>query len=142
MLKKLVAPVVAAGILVGGATAVSAGVASASSPTAPATAGAPHVKAWLKDHRHAIRVRALVISAKAIGISPQDLKTELKSGKSVAQVAGEHGVSTQTVVNDLVTAADARVDKAVANHKLTADQAAKLKAAIATRIGNAVNHVF
>ena len=47
-------------------------------------------------------------------MTPQALRAELKSGKSVADVAGEHGVSAQTVVNALVGAADARIDKAVA----------------------------
>ena len=67
--------------------------------------------------------------------------TELKSGKSVAQVAGEHGVSTQTVVNALVGAADAKVDQAVTNQKLTSAEAAKIKAALPTYITKAVNRI-
>jgi transposase-like protein len=82
------------------------------------------------------------VSAKAIGVTTTDLVTELRSGKSVADVAGEHGVSVQTVVNALVAAADARVDKAVANHKLTLDQASTIKAKLPALATKAVNHVF
>ena len=146
MFKKIVAPVVVAGLLIGGAATATATAASAATPSATAaagtTAGHPGLKAWLKSHRHQIRRAALAASAKAIGISPQALRAEFKSGKSVAQVAGEHGVSTDTLVADLVNAADARIDVAVTNHKLTSDQAAQIKAALPPRITKAVNHVF
>jgi uncharacterized protein (DUF433 family) len=71
---------------------------------------------------------AVNISAKTIGITPQVLRHDLASGQSVAQVATAHGVSPTTVVNALVTAGNARIDKAVANHRLSAARAAKLKA--------------
>jgi hypothetical protein len=83
-----------------------------------------------------------VISAKTIGVTTKDLVTELRSGKSVADVAGEHGVSVQTVVNALVTAADGRVDKAVAADKLTSAQATAVKAKLPTWVAKVVNHVF
>ncbi len=143
MFKKFVAPVVIAGVLLGGATAATAGVASAAAPTtASAPAGHHALKTWLHAHRHKIRRAALAVSAKAIGISPQALRTELKSGKSVAQVAGEHGVGAQAVIGALVDAADARIDQAVTNHKLSSDQATMIKGALPTRVAKAVNHVF
>lgn len=143
MLKKIVAPVVIAAVLLGGAVTLTAGTASAATPAAAsATSGHHAVKAWLKAHRHEIRKAALAVSAKAIGVTPQALKAELKSGKSVATVAGEHGVGTQTVVTALVTAADSQVDKAVTAGKLTSDEAAKVKAALPARVTKAVNHTF
>ena len=144
MFKKFVAPVVIAGVLLGGAaTAATAGTASAATPaTATATTGHHALKTWLKAHRRQIRRAALAVSAKTIGITPQALRAELKSGKSVAQVAGEHGVTAQTVIGALVGAADTRIDQAVSDHKLTSDQAAKLKAALPARVTKAVNHVF
>ncbi len=145
MLKKIVAPVIVAGVLVGGA--LSAGTAMAAAPAAPTTAaaatpGAQHVRSWLRAHRRRLRREGAVISAKTIGLTTKDLVTELRSGKSVADVAGEHGVSTQTVVNALVAAADARVDQAVANHTLTSAQATAVKAKLPTWVAKAVNHVF
>ncbi len=147
MLKKIVAPVVVAGVLLGGA--LSVGTASAATPAstasaaaAPASNGHPKAHAWLRAHRRQLRKRGAVISAQAIGITPKALVTELRSGKSVAEVAGEHGVSVPTVVNALVGAADARVDKAVAAHQLTSAQATTIKATLPTWVSKAVNHVF
>lgn len=146
MFKKIVAPVVIAGVLLGGAATLTAGTASAATPATAATAttaaGHHALKTWLRAHRRQIRKAALAVSAKAIGMTPQALKAELKSGKSVATVAGEHGVSTQTVVTAVVNAADSQVDKAVTAGKLTSDQAAKIKAALPARVTKAVNHTF
>ena len=71
---------------------------------------------------------AIDISAKTIGVTPKALRQALASGQSVAQVATAHSVSPTTVVNALVAAGNARIDKAVANHHLSAARAAKLKA--------------
>jgi hypothetical protein len=71
---------------------------------------------------------AIDISAKTIGLTPKALRQALASGQSVAQVATAHSVSPTTVVNALVAAGNARIDKAVANHHLSAARAAKLKA--------------
>ena len=144
--KKFVAPIAISAALLGGGAIATAGVATAATPTtaaAPAATGS-HAKAggWVKSHRRQLRRAGLVAAAKAIGMSPKDLRTELKTGKSIVQVAAEHNVSSNTVVSDLVTAADAKVDQAVTSGKLTADQATKIKAALPARITKAVNHVF
>ena len=76
---------------------------------------------------------AVAVSAKTIGISVDDLRAAIKSGQSVAEVATAHNVDPTTVVNAIVAAGTARIDKAVANHHLTAAQAAKLKAALPER---------
>ncbi len=78
-------------------------------------------------HRKLIR-GAIDVSAKTIGVTPQAIRQAIVSGQSVAQVATAHGVSPTTVVNALVSAGNARIDKAVANHHLSAARATKLKA--------------
>ena len=114
MVKKIVIPVLVAGALFGGA--LSAGTASATTPTTTATTATPatsataapaadgHLaaRAWLRAHRRRLRREGAAISAKAIGVTTKALVTELRTGKSVAEVAAEHGVSAQTVVNALV----------------------------------------
>ncbi len=144
MLKKTLASLAIGGIMVGG-VAVGAGSASAATPSAgattQATSGHP-LRAWLRAHRKEIRKDAVVISAKTIGVTPQDLVSELRSGKSVATVAGEHNVSAQTVVNALVGAADARINQAVGDHKLTSAQASKIEGALPGLVTKAVNHTF
>jgi len=151
MLKKFIAPVVVGGALLGGIASAGTAAAAAPVPSATATA-APAVAtaktgnhplgAWLRAHRHQIRRAAVVISAKTIGIAPKDLVSELRSGKSIAGVAGEHNVSPQTVIAALVKAADARVNQAVTDHKLNPTQAGKIEAALPGRIAKAVNHTF
>ena len=147
MLKKFIAPVLVGGAILGGVA--SAGSAYAAAPTPPAVtatatpqAGSHPLAAWVRAHRRQLRRAAIGISATTIKIAPKDLVTELRSGKSIAQVAGEHGVSPQSVVTALVTAADARISKAVTNHKLTAVQAAKIETALPGRINKLVNHTF
>jgi hypothetical protein len=142
MLKKTIASLVVGGALLGGVA--SAGTAYAAAPTtatataSSSTAGHP-LRTWLKAHRKEIRKAGIEISAKTIGITPKALVTELRSGKSVAQVAAEHNVSAQTVVNALVGAADTKVDQAVTSGKLTSAQAAKIKAALPGYITKAVD---
>lgn len=81
----------------------------------------------------------LVEAAKSIGISAEQLKEELKSGKSVAEVAQAHGVDPQKVIDDLVAAATAKIDEAVAAGKIPADRAAEIKANLPERISRLVN---
>jgi len=151
LLRKIIAPVVVGGALLGGLA--STGTAFAAAPTtAPTTTAttpattAPHsgspLRSWLKAHRRAMRKGVLAVSAKAIGVTPTDLRTELKSGKSIAQVAAEHNVTAQTVVNDLVTAADAKIAQAVTNKKITSDRATTIEAALPAYLTKVVNHVF
>ena len=78
--------------------------------------------------------------ASAMGISLDDLKKELP-GKSVAQVAEKHGVSRDMLVAKLTASATSQIDKALADGKLTADQAAALKARLADAIGKLVDTV-
>lgn len=78
--------------------------------------------------RHRIVAGAIDLSAKTIGVTPEVLRQAIASGQSVSDVATAHGVDPKTVVIALVTAGEARIDQAVANHHLDAARAAKLKA--------------
>lgn len=148
MLRKTLASLAVGGIMVGGTVGlVGVGAASAATPAPTATtatsktAGHPF-RAWLKAHRKEIRQAFVTTSAKAIGVTPQQLVSELRSGKSVAQVAGEHNVSVQTVVGALVQAADAKINQAVADHQLTSAQGSKLESLVPGWATKAVNHTF
>jgi hypothetical protein len=80
-------------------------------------------------------------AAQAIGITPQQLRTEL-AGKSLAQVAQAHGKSGSDVATALKNAANTRVDQAVTSGRLTADQANTQKANVDQRIDQLVNQVM
>ena len=144
MLKKLIAPVVVGGVLF--ASLATGGVASAATSTtttSPAAhAGAHKAHGWLRAHRKDLRAQGLAISASTIGITPQALRSDLKSGKSIAQVASANGSSAAAVESALTTAADNAVKQAETAGKLTAAQATKIEARLPARIDRIVNHVF
>ncbi|MGO8872294.1 MAG: hypothetical protein ACLQPH_13005 [Acidimicrobiales bacterium] len=146
MFKKTLASIVVGGTLLSGVAA--AGTAYASTPPAAATAASASpstshpLAAWLRHHRRAVRQAVLSTSATAIGVAPTDLASELKSGKSIEQVAAEHGVATTTVTNSLESAADAELAHAVSAHKLTSTEAGAIEAALPGYAAKVVNHVF
>lgn len=165
--KKVVAAIGSAGVLgatvlgVAGASALGSGAAvQASAPPAAATLAAASAgtgsgssgtsgqssalrgRGWLRNHRAQVRRAVVSISASTIHITPSALVTALRSGESIAEVAGDHGVAAQTVVNALVSAGDARVNQAVTNHKLTSAQAARIESKLPTVATRIVDHVF
>jgi uncharacterized membrane protein len=144
MFKKLIAPVVVGGVLLG--SLAVGGVAAAATPTTTSTPAA-HVRAprahrWLRVHRKELRAQGLAISAKTIGITPQALRADLRSGESIAQVASANGSSAAAVESALTTAADNAVKQAETAGKVTATQATVIEARLPARIDKAVNHVF
>jgi len=144
-LKRLIAPAVLCAALLGGLA--NADMAGAATPTPSAATANSHSTShqlgkWLSAHRLQIRRAVLAISSKAIGISRQELADDLRSGQSLADVAGAHGATTQSVVTALVKAADARVDNAVTHHKLTATQATKIKTKLNPFVVKLVSHHF
>jgi len=92
------------------------------------------------DGRGIIR-EGLDAAATAIGITPEQLRTELP-GKSLAQVAQAHGKTANDVATALKNAAHQRIDQAVSNGRLTADQANTQKTQADQRIDQLVNQVL
>ncbi len=147
MLKKLIAPAVAGGILIG--SLAVGGAAYAATPTTPTPStthtARPEARAarqWLRAHRRDIRREGLSVSASTIGISPQTLRADLVSGQSIAQVAAANGSSASAVEAALTKAADSAVQQAQTAGKLTSAQAAAIEARVPARIDKIVNHVF
>jgi uncharacterized protein (DUF433 family) len=133
-LKQLIATVVTAGVVVVG----TAGVASAATSPAPAT------QSNTKAHNHrGLRHRALRAGAKVaattIGIDVKTLVSEVRSGKTVAEVAQSHNVDPQKVIDAVVTAGNTKIDQLVANGKLTAERAATIKSKLSVRVTKLVN---
>ena len=118
-------------------TATTAAVAASNATTQPAASPAKKAKRALR-RRHARR-RAAAIAAKTIGITRADLVTELRSGKTIAAIATEHGVQPQAVIDAIEAAATAKIDAAQAADKITAARAAKLKLRLDTLVPRIVN---
>jgi sugar (pentulose or hexulose) kinase len=141
MNKKIIAPLVVGGTILAGLGTST--VASAATPANASTSHPKsHVMAWVRAHRAQIRKEGLAISAKTIGVTPQQLASDLKAGNSIAGVASEHNVSAQTVVNALVTAADGRINQAVTAGKLNSTVAHRIEAKLPARVTTIVNHTF
>lgn len=77
-------------------------------------------------------------AAKALGMSTSDLMTELRSGKSLADVAGEKNVPLPTLTGALQKAEEDELAQAVKDGKLTQAQADAKKADLAKRIADQV----
>jgi uncharacterized protein YidB (DUF937 family) len=79
--------------------------------------------AGLRPERGEARARvALADYAKALGISPQELKQQLAAGKTIKDIATAKGMDENTFRNNLVTAAKADLDAKVTAGKLTQQQ--------------------
>jgi len=98
---------------------------------APRAVG-PNVKAFLGDMLQTARDYLG-------GVTLTDLTTAMRSGKSLGDIANDKGKSRDGLVQALTTAANTRIDKAVADNKLTADQAAALKTKVAAEIAKFVD---
>jgi hypothetical protein len=83
--------------------------------------------------------RALAPAAKYLGLTDAQLRQQLSSGKSLAQIAKAQGKSTSGLEQALTSAIKARLDRAVANKRITAAQEQKLLSRLSGRIGDLIN---
>lgn len=75
-----------------------------------------------------------------LGLQPADLMTQLRAGKSLGEVANATaGKSRDGLVAAITTQVNANIDKAQQGGKLTADQAAQLKAGVQSAVAQLVD---
>ncbi len=104
-------------------------------PTKPATAprtAVPNVKAFLGDMLQTARDYLG-------GVTLQEVMAAMRSGESLGDIASDKGKSRDGLVQALMTAANTRIDRAVADQKLTAEQATTLKTKVAAEIATFVD---
>ncbi|HZP97513.1 MAG TPA: hypothetical protein VFC31_14430 [Candidatus Limnocylindria bacterium] len=93
----------------------------------------PNVRAFIGD--------VMSASRDYLGLSQKDLATQLRSGKSLGEIAdATAGKSKTGLVSTLTSAANARIDKAQQDGKLTADQATQLKTKVQGAVAELVDH--
>ena len=78
-------------------------------------------------------------AAKALGITTEELRTALRDGKTVADVAADKGVDVQVVIDALVADAQARIATAVSDGRITQAQADERLATLTDDITKIVN---
>jgi len=82
---------------------------------------------------------SLDAAAKALGIDLDALRTELQSGKTLAEVATAHGIDVQKVIDALTADAKAKLDDAVKAGRITQEQADTRLSEMSTRLKDLVN---
>lgn len=92
-----------------------------------------------RHHGHFMHLE-LATAAKTLGLSEEALRTQLESGKSLADVAKAQNVSVDTLISALVDAAKADLAAAVKAGRLTQAQADEISATLKERITDHVNH--
>ena len=80
-------------------------------------------------------------AAKALGLTPDKLRTAMEGGKSLAAVAKAQKVGVDSVVKAMVSAAEADLATAVKDGKMTQAQADTMKSSLTRRITDQVNRV-
>lgn len=77
--------------------------------------------------------------AAVLGIDTDTLADQLRAGTSLAEIANEHGVDVDTVIDLLVADVEARLDARVTDGTLTEEQAAERAAEVRERVTALVN---
>lgn len=86
------------------------------------------------------RGRMAEAAAAALGMTTDELRTELRSGTTIAQVAAAKGVDVQTVIDALVADVKQHLDEEVASGEHTQAEADAKLAEITARITDRVNN--
>ncbi len=81
----------------------------------------------------------LVTAAETIGITTEELRDAVTAGSTIAEVATDNGVDPQTVIDALVAEKQEKLEQAVADGRLTDEEAADKAAEIEQRVTDAVN---
>jgi len=77
--------------------------------------------------------------AETLNMTPREIVQDLRQGQSLAEIAQAKGVSIDTLKSAIVDAAKEKLDQAVADGKLTQDQADKIMTRLTDNIDKIVN---
>ena len=119
----------AVGVLVGNPAisgAEEAAPSSSTEPAKPSDARRGHI-------RKAVRA-GLETAATALGLTGEELRTQLKAGQTLGQIADARGVSRTDVVAALTGEAQAHLAEAVAAGRITQEQADARLEALGSRL--------
>jgi hypothetical protein len=79
-------------------------------------------------------------AAKVLGLSVDDLRTALRSGSTLAQLAKKQGKDVDSLVNALVTVAKDRLAEGVKAGWMTQDRAAQIEKTLEQRVRSVVQN--
>ena len=108
---------------------------STTAPTAPAPAPGPDGRGCIGGHRGP----GLDAAATALGMTREELRSQLDADTTIADVAKAKGVDVQKVIDAMVADAKAHLAQAVTDGKLTQAEADAKSADLVERITTLVN---
>ena len=77
--------------------------------------------------------------ADTLDMTPREIVQDIRQGQSLAEIAQAKGVSIDTLKSAILDAAKEKLDQAVADGKLTQDQADKIMTRLTDNIDKIVN---
>jgi len=93
-----------------------------------------------RDHRRPrIRRALMTVVTETLGVNRGQVISTIRTGGTLAGLAEEQGVDPAVLIDNLVAVVDGWLDQAVANGRLTADEAAEKLGKATERITNFVN---
>jgi polyhydroxyalkanoate synthesis regulator phasin len=95
-----------------------------------------------RAHGHGPFAEGLKAAADYLGLTRAQLMSELRDGKSLAQVAKAHGKTGDGLVDALMKQADEKLDQAVKNGRLTEAEKKEMLGGLKKRITDLVNGRF
>ncbi|HIC88738.1 MAG TPA: hypothetical protein EYP04_04985, partial [Anaerolineae bacterium] len=84
----------------------------------------------------------VAIAADQLGLSVDELVAELQTGKSIAELAEEKGVEVQTIVDAIVAPRAEKLAEAVANGRITQEQADRMLSHMEEMVQNRLSEPF
>ncbi len=140
-MKRFLATAVTAAILASGGVAVagaaqSSNKSAATSSTTTAPDASANTKATPRQRRARLHLLGVGVKAAAdsLHMTVPELRSALRGGHTIADVAKAHDVEPATVEAAMNRALDKLVDQAVSNGKIDASRATQLKQRIADRV--------
>lgn len=136
-MKKQLASVLIGLTALGGTAAIAPTLAGAQDDGAPIEIPAEETEERGRRGHHRGQ-RNLSVVTDILGVTADELRTELRAGNSLADVAG---ADTGAVIDALVAQANERLDAKVADGSITAEEAAEKAEGIVDKVTEKVNTV-
>ncbi len=91
---------------------------------------------WLKQRLDEAAAELMTL----LGVTEDQIETELKAGRTLAEIATANGVEPQAVIDLLTTEAEAMIDEALAEGEIDQAEADELRTELLPKIGTLVNN--
>ncbi len=78
--------------------------------------------------------------AKALNMTPQDLRSQIQSGQTLKQIIDSHNMTVDSVVSNVVSQVKTQLDTKVASGAITSEQETNILNGLQSRLTNLINN--